>query len=56
MKANIEGLIDKIREKNMKVGLALKPKTQIDERIMDLINRNLLDLVLVMTVGDLIFF
>lgn len=51
MKVSIEGLIDKIRAKNMKVGLALKPKTQIDDIIIDLLNRNLLDLMLIMTVG-----
>jgi pentose-5-phosphate-3-epimerase len=35
----------------MKVGLALKPKTQIDDKIIELLDKNLLDLVLIMTVG-----
>jgi len=34
----------------MRVGLALKPKTQIDETIKDVLNRGLIDTMLIMTV------
>ena len=34
----------------MKAGLAIKPKTQLDDKIFDLLDKNLLDMVLIMTV------
>ena len=35
----------------MKVGIALKPKTEIDDRIRKLIESHAVDHILVMTVG-----
>ena len=43
-------LIKEIKSYEMKVGLALKPKTEIDKEIEKLIDESLLDMVLVMTV------
>ena len=34
----------------MKVGLAIKPKTDINDHIISLVGKNLVDLVLIMTV------
>lgn len=34
----------------MRVGLALKPKTEVDDRIKELINWGLIDMMLIMTV------
>ena len=48
---NASKLIDRIQATGMKVGISLKPKTEI-ETIIDLIPR--LDQVLIMTVGELI--
>ena len=47
---DIEKLIQEIKDNNMRVGLALKPKTQVDDTIRDLIGRGLIDTLLVMTV------
>lgn len=48
---NIEELIAKIKKNNMKAGLAIKPKTLLDHTILGLLDKNLFDMVLVMTVG-----
>ena len=45
-----EALAAKIRDAGMKAGLAVKPKTQLDDKIFDLIDRELLDYVEIMTV------
>lgn len=53
VEANIdemEKLIEKIKEKKMKVGLAVKPKTLIDYTITKYLDKNLIDMFLVMTV------
>ncbi|EGR29620.1 ribulose-phosphate 3-epimerase, putative [Ichthyophthirius multifiliis] len=47
---NHEELCQLIRDNGMKVGMAIKPKTQIDDKIKKLCLNNLLDLILVMTV------
>ena len=47
---DIEALINDIKANNMKVGLALKPKTQIDDKIKDLIDWGMIDMMLIMTV------
>ena len=47
---NVEDLIAKIHEKNMKAGLAIKPKTLLDHTILGLLDKNILDMVLIMTV------
>jgi len=47
---NVDELIAKIKEKNMKVGMAIKPKTQLDAKIYELLDKNLIDMFLVMTV------
>lgn len=44
-----------IKEAGMKVGIALKPKTQVDDKLKNLIDNNLVDMVLVMTVGMKVF-
>ena len=36
----------------MKFGLALKPKTEIDEKIRGLLSEGLVDMILIMTVGE----
>lgn len=36
----------------MRAGMAIKPKTVIDEKVMKILNANILDMVLVMTVGN----
>ena len=47
---NIEDLVKDIRDHGMKTGLALKPKTPLDDTIMDLLKKDLFDMLLVMTV------
>ena len=47
----LEDLILKIKAKGMRAGLALKPKTLLDHTITSILDKNLLDMVLVMTVG-----
>ena len=39
----------------MKAGLAIKPKTLLDHTILGLLDKNLFDMVLVMTVGKIKF-
>lgn len=48
---NIEDLLLKIKKNNMKAGIAVKPKTLIDHTILSLLDKKLLDMVLIMTVG-----
>lgn len=48
---NFEEISELIRSRGMRVGLAIKPKTEIDGQLLDLLDRQLFDLVLVMTVG-----
>jgi pentose-5-phosphate-3-epimerase len=54
--ADLKALAERIRAKKMKFGLALKPKTQIDESIRGLIQANLVDMMLIMTVGEFIIY
>jgi ribulose-phosphate 3-epimerase len=49
---NVEDLISNIKKNNMKAGLAIKPKTLLDHTILALLDKNLFDMVLVMTVGN----
>lgn len=46
----MEKLIEKIKYKKMKVGMAIKPKTLIDHTITKFIDKGLIDMFLVMTV------
>jgi len=46
-KANVQKLVDEIRKYNMKAGIALKPKTPVED-ILDVVDK--VDFVLVMTV------
>ncbi len=48
---NVDELIARIKEKNMKVGIAIKPKTQLDAKLYELLDKNLIDMFLVMTVS-----
>lgn len=48
---NIEDLISKIKQNGMKAAIAIKPSTLIDITLEGLLNKGLLDMVLVMTVG-----
>lgn len=45
-----EKLISQIKAAGMRAGMAIKPKTVIDEKVMKILNANILDMVLVMTV------
>ena len=47
---SMEKLITKIKESNMKVGMAIKPKTLLDHTIVKYIDSGLIDMFLVMTV------
>ncbi len=47
---SVEKLIERIKENNMKVGLAIKPKTLLDHTITKFIDKGLIDMFLVMTV------
>ncbi len=47
---SMEKLITKIKEKDMKVGMAIKPKTLLDHTIVKFIDKGLIDMFLVMTV------
>lgn len=47
---DMEKLIEKIKEQKMKVGLAIKPKTLLDHTITKYLDKNLIDMFLVMTV------
>ena len=46
-------MVLKIKAKGMKAGLALKPKTLIDHTITSILDKNIIDMVLVMTVGKI---
>lgn len=46
-----EQICKQIKSKNMKVGIAIKPKTELSEKVFDLIEKKLADFVLIMTVG-----
>lgn len=48
---SIEKLIHKIKENNMRVGVAVKPKTIIDHTILKFLDLKLIDMILVMSVG-----
>ena len=47
---NIESLLNAIHSKKMKAGIAIKPHTEITESLLTLIDKKLVDLVLIMTV------
>ena len=51
----IEELIKMIHDNNMKVGLALNPKTEISKEIESLIEKGEIDTILIMTVCMLFF-
>jgi len=46
----LEKLILKIKENQMRVGLAVKPKTIIDHTITKFLDQNMIDMILIMTV------
>uniref|UniRef100_A0A7S3J3N2 ribulose-phosphate 3-epimerase n=1 Tax=Euplotes harpa TaxID=151035 RepID=A0A7S3J3N2_9SPIT len=46
----IDELISLIKDNGMKVGMAIKPKTPMDETIIDVLKKDVLDMFLVMTV------
>ena len=48
---SLEKLIYKIKENNMRVGVAVKPKTIIDHTILKFLDQKLIDMILVMSVG-----
>lgn len=45
-----EALCESIRKSGMKVGLSVKPKTELSEHVLSLIEKKLVDMVLIMTV------
>jgi pentose-5-phosphate-3-epimerase len=47
-----EQICNQIKSKNMKTGIAIKPKTELTERLFSLIEKKLVDFVLIMTVGN----
>jgi ribulose-phosphate 3-epimerase len=47
---DLEDVINKIKDRKMLVGLSVKPKTPINDKIIDLLDRELIDNFLVMTV------
>jgi ribulose-phosphate 3-epimerase len=47
---NIESLLNAIHNKKMKAGIAIKPLTNISEPLFQLIDKKLVDLILIMTV------
>ncbi|KAL4491870.1 hypothetical protein ABPG72_006125 [Tetrahymena utriculariae] len=47
---NQEQLCKEIKETGMRVGIAIKPTTQIEDNLLNLINSNLVDMILIMTV------
>ena len=54
LESNVESFDEisrSIRQRGMLVGLAIKPATLVDDRVLDLLDRNMFDMVLVMTVG-----
>ena len=44
-----------IRNTNMRPALALKPKTLIDHTLIEIFDKNLFDMILIMTVGIKLF-
>ena len=49
---NLEELSQMIRNHNMRPALALKPKTLIDHTLIELFDKQLFDMILIMTVGN----
>jgi ribulose-phosphate 3-epimerase len=47
---DIRKLCAAIRNKNMRVGISIKPATPLDKQIKDLIRDGIVDMILVMTV------
>ena len=47
---SFESLIKKIKDTGMKAGLVLNPDTPLDSKVMDIIEKNPLDMLLIMTV------
>lgn len=47
---DLENLIHKIKSKNMRVGIAIKPKTQVPDMMISVVEKGIVDLVLFMTV------
>eukprot|EP00826_Nyctotherus_ovalis_P034707 TRINITY_DN2912_c0_g2_i11.p1 TRINITY_DN2912_c0_g2~~TRINITY_DN2912_c0_g2_i11.p1 ORF type:complete len:204 (-),score=59.07 TRINITY_DN2912_c0_g2_i11:31-642(-) len=48
--ADIKQLCKEIKERKMSVGVAIKPKTEVSEELLKLVEEKLVDMVLVMTV------
>ena len=46
-------MINKIKEKNLLVGISVKPNTPLDDKLFDILDKNLIDNFLVMTVGKI---
>lgn len=48
---NIEELSQMIRNSGMRPALGIKPKTLIDHTLIEVFDKNLFDMILIMTVG-----
>jgi ribulose-phosphate 3-epimerase len=48
--SNMESLLNAIHSKKMKAGIAIKPNTELSEPLFQLIDKKLVDLILIMTV------
>ncbi len=53
---NIEELSQLIKKNGMLASLALNPKTMIDHTLIEIFDKNLFDMILVMTVGNIEIF
>jgi len=51
--SSIENMSKKIRSHNMIPGLAINPKTKINDEILNSIRNGLIDVVMIMTVGKI---
>jgi ribulose-phosphate 3-epimerase len=50
---SLEKLINRIKEKNMRVGVAIKPNTLVDHTILKYLDQKVIDMILIMSVGIL---
>ena len=50
---DVDEIISKIQAKNMKVGISVKPKTHLDDKVFELLDKNLIDNFLIMTVREI---
>lgn len=53
---SLEKLIYKIKENKMRVGVAIKPKTLIDHTILKYLDEKVIDMILIMSVGILLYY